>query len=547
MRKARGGALREGRGEVEESWAKYAELYDYAPVGHLTVDAFGTIRQLNLTCAALLDRERRLLEGLPLRGLLDPASHPDLEAHLRAVASSRAPTTVELLVLLPDGQQRPVDLVTAPRSPPQGDAAQVLYHSALIDVSERKRAEGQREDLLRRERDARLLAESANQVKEDFLAIVAHELRTPLAPFLLWLKALRLRGADAALRARALDAIQEGLKAHLAMIDDLVDVARGRHDSLRVERRPLDLRPVVTGAVEALAPSAAAKMIAVEVSVPIEPVTVSGDGIRLRQVVSNLLSNAVKFTSEGGRVSVAVRLDDGQAELVVSDDGEGLEPALLEEVFEPFRQRDDTVRGRGGLGLGLTIVRQLVEEHGGTVRAESAGRGQGASFTVKLPSIAAEGATGAPAAEAGGFPVLESNVLQGLRVLVVEDQSDTRDALAFVLEASGAQVLAVRSTAEAWAVVCTAPRPDVVVSDIGLPGEDGNAFMRRLRMRESDAGDRRVPAIALTARSAPRDRAKALLSGFDRHVGKPIAFDELVATISSLLRSPAMRRLDPDR
>jgi PAS domain S-box-containing protein len=528
--------LREARGELEEAWARYAEIYEHAPTGHLSLDAFGAIRQLNLTCAALLGREKRLLEGIPLRVILDPQSRDAFDSHLRVSASSRESRTVQLQVLLPNGESRPIELLTAPRSEPARSTEPNLYHSALIDISERRRAEERREELFRREREARLLAESANQVKEDFLALVAHELRTPLAPMLLWLKALEIEGADAGVRERARLALEAGLNAHIAMIEDLVDVARGRHGELRVERHPVDLRPLVSEVVEAFAPSAVEKDVRLELSLPDEPACVSGDAGRVRQIVTNLLSNAFKFTAASGRVVVALRPVDDEVVLIVSDDGEGLHADLLEGAFDPFRQRDKVAaRRQGGLGLGLTIVRQLVAAHDGIVKAESRGAGQGSSFTVKLPRIEAPASVGGPAAAVPPAPSRVSMALANARLLVVEDQPETRDALKVILEISGAEVMAVDSAEKAWEISFGDRRPDVVISDIGLPGDDGCAFMRRLREQEDQRGERRVAAVALTANTSPRDRARALLSGFDRHVGKPISFEALIATISSLL------------
>jgi PAS domain S-box-containing protein len=530
-------ATSEAQGGLEAALARYADLYEWAPVAHLAVDAFGTVRKVNQACAALLGRDPVLIEGVPVRVLLDQDSQLHFDAHLRASLSSREARTVELAIRLPNGQKRPVEMVTVPRPPTRGGGDAIVFHSALIDVSERRRADERRDELLRREREARLLADSANQVKEDFLAIAAHELRTPLAPLLLWVRALRLGGGDPGMRERALAAIENGIKTHLAMIDDLITVQRGRRGDLRVELNPVDVRSLVTVAVEALAPAAAAKRISVEATIPAEPACVAGDFARLRQVLNNLLSNAIKFTPEGGNIAVALSLAGDEVALAISDDGEGLEAELLEEVFEPFRQRDKTAaRHHGGLGLGLAIVREIVAEHGGAVRAESAGRGQGCTFKVRLPRIEAtealpkmEGATSIDAAKDAG-------VLRGLRVLVVEDHADTRDALAVILEACGAKVLTAAAATDAWSQVFGSRRPDVIVSDIGLPGEDGCALIRRVRTQELANGDRRLVAIALTALAAPRDRARALLAGFDRHVAKPIAFDQLIATISSLLQ-----------
>jgi PAS domain S-box-containing protein len=385
-------ALRDAQGSLEESRARYAELYDASPVGHVTLDRDGVIREVNLMCASLLGKERRYLQERPMRTLLAPESRGLLDAHLRACFRGHHPLTVELSVPRADGGLRTLELVTVPTpaaARPAGDAC-ATCHSALLDITERKRDEERLHDLLERERAARALAEDVNRLKEDFLAIVSHELRSPLTPMMMWVKALRAGGLSEALRARAVEALDTCLKVQVAMIDDLVDVARGRHGKLRLERRSLELGPVVGAAVAAIAPAAEAKRISVELELEPTPAWVAGDATRLQQVVGNLLSNAIKFTGERGHVGVSLRSSGAEVVLTVRDDGEGIEPAALDSIFEPFRQHDDAAAGRhGGLGLGLTIVRQLVTQHDGQVVARSPGKGRGATFIVTLPRLAA--------------------------------------------------------------------------------------------------------------------------------------------------------------
>ncbi|MDB4980043.1 MAG: uncharacterized protein JWM82_795 [Myxococcales bacterium] len=385
-------SLRESHDLVEESRARYAELYDGAPTGHVTLDARGTIREINLAAAALFGRQRGYLENIPLRSLLPYPSRRAFDSHLRACFKHRRTATVEI-AMSPSAEvaePRVLELVSVarPRSAGRGLAGADVVYSAVHDISERKREQARREELLRREQEARLLAEGANRFKEEFLAIVSHELRAPLAPMMLWLKALRAGGAGDALRARALDALDTCLKVQASMIDDLVDVARGRHGKLRIEREPMNLQDIVGAAIEALAPSGAEKHIQIALDVQAEPAWVSGDATRLQQVVGNLLSNAIKFTREGGHVNVSLRADGQEVVLRVLDDGDGIPGDVLPTVFEPFRQFDGRPGGRhGGLGLGLSIVKQLVTQHEGRVVAESAGRGRGAAFTVTLPRV----------------------------------------------------------------------------------------------------------------------------------------------------------------
>jgi len=534
-------ALRDAQGLLEESRARYAELYDYAPIGHITLDRSGIVRELNLTAASLLEKERRLLIGHPLRRLLAPRSRRALDAHLRACFKGAAVLNVELEIPLPEGGFRVVELVSVPPPPNALDFADErprTLNSALVDVSRRKRDERRQVALLEREREARVVAESANRMKQEFLAVVSHELRTPLAPMMMWVKALRAGGISDSLRARAIEALDTCLKVEAAMIDDLVDVARGQHGKLRIERAPLDLQSVVGAALEALAPSAAAKQIEVTLEVDATPAWVSGDSTRLQQVAANLLSNAIKFTPEAGHVALTLRTRDANVVLTIRDDGEGIQPSLLDGIFEPFRQQDDPApRRHGGLGLGLTIVRQLVEQHDGHVVAASEGAGRGACFTVTLPALAHAAPRGGEAsAWTLAKPAARDRPLDRLRILVVEDDEATRDALAATLGTYGADVTTAASAA-AGRTVLRQTGADVLVSDIGLPAEDGCDFIRKLRAREKRTkGAARLPALALTAHTSERERARALASGFDRHLAKPIEFDVLVSTIRALAR-----------
>jgi signal transduction histidine kinase/ActR/RegA family two-component response regulator len=489
----------------------------------------------------LLGKERGFVRGRSLRTLVAPQSRSRLDAHVRACFESDRPLSVELMVPLAGGEFRAIELVSVPPRPVAGEVFPI-FHSVMIDVSARKRNDERREQQLQDEREARVLAEGVNRAKEAFLAVVSHELRTPLIPMMMWIRALRAGGMNDALRRRAIEAIDECLAAEVAMIDDLVDVARGRHGKLRVERSPLDLQPIVGAAVEAIAASAAAKQIELKLEVDAAAAWVVGDSVRLRQIVGNLLSNAVKFTREAGHVAVSLHGRGDDIVLTVRDDGEGIDAELLNYVFEPFHQYDlGTARRHGGLGLGLAIVRQLVEQHDGRVTAESAGRGRGSCFIVALPRTGqdprlydrASGSTRPGRPEA----LVE---LDGIRVLVVEDHAVTREALELSLRAHGAVVLTAASAAEARETLVR-ERPHVVVSDVGMPREDGYTFVRKLRESESKApGRARLPAIALTAYASPNDRALAIAAGFDSHFAKPIAFDRLVSLIGALARRRAL-------
>ena len=383
-------------------------------------------------------------------------------------------------------------------------------------------------------------AQRVNRVKDEFLATLSHELRTPLNAILGWSRLLRLGKLEEGARARALETVERNAVAQAQLIEDLLDVSRIISGKFQVEARVVDLPSVTEAALDAVRLAAEVKNISL---VPrIEPVPpLSGDPTRLQQVVWNLLSNAIKFTPKGGRVDVRVGAVESHVEIQVSDDGEGICPDFLPHVFDRFRQADGTTtRAHSGLGLGLAIVRHLVELHGGSVRAESDGEGKGATFCVRLPVAAVrpkafdEQGTGKGRLQDG--PLETAQPLAGLRVVVVDDETDARELVAAVLTESGARVFAVGSVAEALQAI-ERHRPDVLVSDIGMPVEDGYSLIRRLRAMEHSVG--RIPAAALTAYATVQDRTRALFAGYSSHLPKPIDPAELTAVVANLAgRSP---------
>jgi CheY-like chemotaxis protein len=360
-----------------------------------------------------------------------------------------------------------------------------------------------------------------------------------------WVHILSEEGIDEATKEHGRTAIERGVKAQARLIDDLLDYSRMVRGQLRLDVRVIDLLPVAEAAVEAARSAAGAKKIELRLSRQSSAATVLGDSDRLQQVVWNLVSNAVKFTPRGGRVEVWIGRVGTALHLRVSDTGQGIAPDFLPHVFERFRQAAGGPRpSQTGLGLGLSIVKQLVELHGGTVEADSPGEGRGATFTVALPIppllAAPAGAEPVelpvePAAFAKATAVRNRTILDGVRMLVVEDVADDREMLVALFEKSGAQVSAAASAREATEILERAI-PDVVVCDVGLPGEDGHELMSRIRTLGAEKGSR-VPALALTAYAGPGDRQKALAAGFDSHVGKPAAPAELVAIVAALARS----------
>jgi PAS domain S-box-containing protein len=401
--------------------------------------------------------------------------------------------------------------------------------------------------LLQYESRARQAAEESNRLKDEFLATLSHELRTPLTAILGWSSMLRDARLDEKTRATALEIIDRNARTQQQIIDDILDVSRIITGQLRLEAEPTDLRAVVEAAVDTVRPAATAKSINLRAAFDPDAGPVMGDPRRLQQVVWNLLLNAVKFTPLGGEAVVRVEREGAHARVVVSDNGAGIAPDFLPYVFDRFRQGDQsTTRTHGGLGLGLAIVRHLVELHGGTVKAESDGAGRGSTFTVELPLLRNaergmrndEEAASAEDESATRNP--QSAILSGLRVLVVDDEPDALDLIRVILERKGASVTAVGSADEAWGAL-EASRPDLLVCDIGMPVEDGYQLIRRLRARETSSGVT-TPAIALTAYAGEADRAEALEAGFQLHVPKPIDPAALVSVIEELIEEVKQNR-----
>ena len=378
---------------------------------------------------------------------------------------------------------------------------------------------------------AREAAESANRAKDEFLATMSHELRTPLNAVLGWTMILRSNGDDARARARALDTIERNARAQAQIIEDLLDVSRIVTGKLGLQVTTVDLAAVIDASLESVRLGATSKQIAVHRHIDRSAAVVTGDAHRLQQVVSNLLTNAVKFTPAGGRIDVRLERAANLARITVADTGEGIARDFLPFVFERFRQADGSAsRVHGGLGLGLAIVRHLVELHGGTVRALSAGRGQGATFTVEIPLLDAHAAAAMPDATTDDKRTIERR-LDGVRVLIVDDEPDSREMMMVMLERAGATVVTTDSASEALAMI-DAVAPHVLVSDIGLPTQDGYEFIRVLRDGRSRMS--RVPAVAVTAYARPEDRTRALAAGFHVHVSKPIVAHDLIASIAHL-------------
>jgi|GEM_PF-623436 len=421
--------------------------------------------------------------------------------------------------------------------------------SAIViayDVTERARMEKERDGLLARERSARIQAETAARARDEFLAIVSHELRAPLNGIQSWAHVLEnyVKDATAApLAQRALQGIKTGVNQQVRLIEDLLDVTRMMSGKLRLVRQPLALLPALQAAVESVRPLAAAKRIAVTCTYRITTEQIEGDTDRIQQIFWNLLSNAVKFTHEGGNVWLTASHSEREICVTVRDDGVGIAPEFLPQLFDRFSQADTSAtRSHSGLGLGLFLVRHLVELHGGRVTAHSRGRGSGTTFTVYFPLRLRSHKYAAVAPyEEGGDGGLPLPSLEGLRILLIDDQEEARESLTVVLSSAGAQVFAASSglEAEQWLQGCSEQDlPDVLVCDIAMPGEDGYSVLRRLRNWKNANGTAplvRMPALALTAFAHREDRIRALTAGFQMHVTKPVAAEELIVVIDTMV------------
>lgn len=448
------------------------------------------------------------------------SGRPFAEREMRAMISRENETQLEEVF---------IDLVYQPFFDQGGEVAGIFAHG--VDVTDQVRAR-------RRIEEAQKEAEAANRLKDEFLATLSHELRTPLTAVLGWARMLRGGQLDEKKAARALEVIERNAEAQQRLVEEVLDVSRIITGKLRLSVRPVELVPVVEAAVDVVRPAAEAKGIEMEVSVAADAGLVSGDPDRLQQVVWNLLTNAVKFTEKGGKVEVRLERSGSNVMVKVRDTGIGIPPEFLPHVFDRFRQADaSTKREHGGLGLGLAVVRHLVEQHGGTVAAESEGENRGATFVIELPISAIrlgteENGAGKDNGEGRAVRSSHSASLGGVRVLVVDDHTDSRDLLSMVLGDCGARVLTASSVKEAIELMGR-ERIDVLVSDIGMPLEDGYDLIRKVRSLALDEGGG-VPALALTAYADEQDRQRALSSGFQQHLSKPIEPADLIAAVSSL-------------
>ncbi|HYX14693.1 MAG TPA: PAS domain S-box protein [Nostoc sp.] len=516
---------------LRESEARFRRLFESNLIGVAFWNVDGFILDANdafLQSAGYTRDEFATLGKINWRELT-PIEYKDLDDRaLLEVQTTGVSRIYEKEHLQRDGKRVPIVLGIALLNDSKNNGV-----AFVLDITDRKLVEQECDRLLEREMKARKEAEIANTLKDEFLAVLSHELRTPLNSILGWAKMLRTRNFDEKTTKHALETIERNAKLQTQLIEDLLDVSRILQGKLNLNTCPVNLVTVVEAALETVQLAAQAKSIQIQTIFDPTLGQVMGDSNRLLQVVWNLLSNAVKFTPAGGRVEIRLMEVGNQAQIQVSDTGKGISLEFLPYVFDYFRQADSTItRAFGGLGLGLAIVRKVIEMHGGNVQAESLGEGLGSTFTVELPLLVRSEQVTRQENESLDCE-LESPLLSNTQVLVVDDEPDIRDLITFILQDYGVQVTAVSSAQEALEALFESV-PDVLISDIGMPKTDGYMLMREVRSRSPQQGGN-VPAIALTAYAGEMNQQQALAAGFQMHISKPVDPDVLVKAIVDLI------------
>jgi PAS domain S-box-containing protein len=528
--------------KLYEAREQLAAIVEYSGEAIATKNLDGIIQTWNASAEKLFGYSADEIIGKSVTILIPRerlSEEDEILSHLRRGLPAER---LETIRLKKDGTPIPVSVTVSPMKDPDGE---VIGASKLIqDITARQRTERERQQLLAREQSLRTQAEAAGRMRDEFLATVSHELRTPLNAILGWATMLNKGNVEPSIASRGLESIERNAKAQAQLIEDLLDVSRIISGKVRLEIEPIILTDIIEEALDAVRPAAEAKSIRLLVNIDPSTGLLRADPARLQQVIWNLLSNSIKFTAAGGEVIVTGRRTDSMAEISVSDTGEGISPKFLPYVFDRFQQADSSVtRKHGGLGLGLAITRHLVEMHGGTVKAQSEGEGRGATFTVRLPIPAVY--TEISQTKDGGNSDRHSSrrgktqppALQGIKILAVDDSSDTRELLTAVLEGCGATVATASSVREALDVFA-AWKADVLVCDIGMPEQDGCTFISAIRQLPREKGGD-IPAIALTGYVRVEDRARVLQAGYQMFVPKPIEASELCSMISNLINGSA--------
>lgn len=523
-------------------------IIESAEDGIMSKTLNGTLTSWNKAAERILGYTADEAIGRPVLMLIPPDLRDEETMILTKIRAGQRVEHYETRRLCKDGRLIDVSLTVSPIKDASGKiigASKILRDITLqkqID-EERLRVMKERDMLLDREKQAREQAEQASRAKDEFLGLLSHELRTPLNSILGWTRILSTHTLDAEAAEQALETIDRNAKLQARLIEDMLDVSRIISGKLRLDAQPVDLTSVINAAVETIRPAAEAKSVKMSVTLDFGVAPVLGDPERLQQVVWNLVANAVKFVQREGTVRLTLRRVNSHVEIVVSDNGPGIEEDFLPYVFERFRQGNSTPNKMyAGLGLGLSIVRHLIELHGGTVEAANVDEGTGAVFTIKLPVMVVTKSvsqmverpdTGASTARAH-LAFDSPPDLSGVKVLAVDDEPDARELLTALFQQCGAEIQTCESVEEAIGILAVS-KPDVIVSDIGLPGEDGYSLIKKIRAGET-AADPRLPAVALTAFARTEDRFQALSAGYNMHVPKPVEPAELALVISRLVK-----------
>ncbi len=516
--------------KLAESEARFRHLADHIPQLAWMTRPDGHIFWYNQRWYEFSGTKPEEMEGWGWSKVHDQTRLPDVVARWKKALKAEEPWEDTFPLRRHDGVFRWFLSRAMPLRDEEGRV--VLWFGTNTDITEQRAYGEERQRLLESERAARSNAERASFLKDEFLAIVSHELRTPLNAILGWTQLLSVND-DAASTREGLETIERNARAQARIIEDLLEMSRIISGKTRLDVQPTDLRAVIEAAVEALQPTARSKGVRItKVLDPIHPI--SGDPARLQQVFWNLIANSIKFTPKGGRVNIVLHRVNSHLEIVVSDTGQGIEPEFLPYVFDRFRQQEASMtRRHGGLGLGLSIVKNLVELHGGSVRVESPGLNHGSTFTIVLPLIPLRHESGDRAhPTAVGEDIAPVAVeLNGVRVLVVDDERDSLELVRRLLEECNAEVVLAASAEEGLRLVLE-KKPDVIVSDIGMPDKDGLEMMRELRAKKIDGA--KIPALALTAFARSEDRTRAMLAGYQVHLSKPVEAQELIAAVANL-------------
>ncbi len=522
--------------DAEVLGAKLAAVVESSDDAIISKTLEGVITSWNKGAERIFGYETSEIVGKSVLTLIPEERHHEEPVILKKLRSGERIEHFETQRTTKDGRLLDISLTVSPIKDPSGNV--VGISKIARDITERKRIEHTRLQLLESERKARLEAERLGRIKDEFLATLSHELRTPLNAIIGWTHILRKYASDPTTVSEGVEVIERNAKLQTQLVGDLLDMSRIISGKMLLEKHPVQLVEQVQAAIDVIRPAADGKSITIHLHAGRTPDLIMADPARIQQVFWNLLSNAVKFTPAGGSVDITVTSRNSLVNVAFKDSGKGIRPEFIPHLFERFSQQDSSAsRQHGGLGLGLALVKQIVDLHGGSVMASSEGDNTGATFTVTLPTGTVDTTNATFSGDSTNpfdLPVLD--VLDGATVLVVDDEADARDLLRRILEDSGARVITAESAERALSAM--SPDIDLIISDIGMPGRDGYALIRDIR-----AAGHLTPAVALTAFARPSDREYALASGYQSHIGKPVDPNELLSAIAAIRQTPSSEKV----